>query len=1368
MKRRKQFFSILLAACMLLGMFSGPVHAAEPSGVCGFADVAPDAWYGDAVEFVYERGLMVGTTADSFAPDGIMDRGMVVTILWRQEGSPAGVEGPAFSDVGADAYYAGAVAWASGGGIVNGFGDGRFGPEQPVTREQLAVMLYRYVGAPAVTETSLEGFADAGRVGSYAADAMAWAVDEGLITGTGGGLLDPQGQATRAQAAAIFMRLLTGLEDSGPGTYGITGLTVENGAASVIVTADRACTLRLRLIDEADPDNAPEFTAPVAAGLLSQEVAVELDGTVPERYTVECDLLDSAGEALCGTYTCLRYTSAYEEFEAKTPESAEFQDDIVIPVESAGEGDGGFAVLAQGTQEIAVSGTENTLASVEENVYTFRNADEGAFSGLETGDVLYLPGAPEEQALLKVDSVALEGDTAVITAREDCTLSDFYQYLNIDASVPVTAGQTAQSRIVGTGWPAVGAARDNPDLDWDVEPGLELSATPIEWGPVKISGKGTGSVRFRLVYDLVAFGEDYLEFETAISTSLESSVSITKSVSDKDLAEALDMKELAIPLYKGTVMTGVPGLNLSAEIKIPFKFELEGGLEGSAKMENTIGVLYTSIGGLQPMREYSSTASMELQGKGQISLAVRGELGVKFLGDILEAEAGAEAGVKGTGTAKLGGSVTAGAPSYHACASCVETSVDAFLNGDIGLSYKITEDMKGTLAKVKLPMVSEHLLKGYISLLNDPDSIFGGKVHAGTGECPNQKYLVTFAAKGSDGKTVTGAAVSVRRGSGAPTQVGSTPCSDYFYPGSYTASADIEGAAVEQSFAVDKAALSVSLTAAGALLEGTVTNSETKEPVSGATVESWLDGELAASAVSGGDGAYTLALPAAGEYTVRYSAGGYADQEYQISLAAGTTSLRNVALQPASGSLTVTVTAGDTSAPAAGAAVEAVPADGSGDFSGVADSSGRYTFPALPAGEYELRVTWGEYPAYSASLTVQAGDQLTRTVSLRDGQLCGPSLYWQMENGTLTIYGQGEMYDYNGMYNSPPWYDSRRDITRIVIEPGATTIGSGAFKFTNVASVSLPDTLETIGSAAFYDCRDLTSISIPGSVKSIGNQAFLDCWYLETVTLSDGLVTIGDSVFNNCRALTGITIPSSVETIGANAFYDCWDLEHAELSYGLVSIGNSAFENCSSLKAIHIPDSVTSVGRLAFKSCPSLAEATLSSQLTVIPYSMFHNDHELTSITLPAGLTEIDGRAFSSAGLTSLVIPDGVTRIGEEAFYNCNLTSVHIPSQLEELGSQAFYNNEELTGELVLPAGVRTIGKMAFSDTSLSSVRMEGAVASIGYKAFFPDTLTNIYYGGTQAQFNTAMGRGDDTDQYLGLLGKTVHCTDGTLSFPEA
>ena len=174
-----------------------------------FSDVADSAWYAQAVAYVYRQGLMSGTAQDQFSPDLTTNRAMLVTILYRLAGSPAVDGGSVFTDVASGDWYANGVAWASVNGIVTGYGDGRFGPNDPITREQMAAILYRYAGFAGQSTTGqadLSGYTDAGQISPYAAEAMSWAVDRGLITGVSADTLAPGGSATRAQVATILMR----------------------------------------------------------------------------------------------------------------------------------------------------------------------------------------------------------------------------------------------------------------------------------------------------------------------------------------------------------------------------------------------------------------------------------------------------------------------------------------------------------------------------------------------------------------------------------------------------------------------------------------------------------------------------------------------------------------------------------------------------------------------------------------------------------------------------------------------------------------------------------------------------------------------------------------------------------------------------------------------------------------------------------------------------------------------------------------------------------------------------------------------------------------------------------------------------------
>ena len=181
-------------------------YFAPAASALPFNDVAYTSWYYDAVKFVYDKGIMDGVSYYRFAPDATITRGMVVTMLWRMAGEP--YEAAAgFTDVAAGRYYTTAVAWAARNGIVEGMTSTTFAPDQAITREQLASILYRYAKWLGFSGygSDISGYTDAGKVSSYAYDAMSWAVRSGVVTGTSARVLDPQGTASRAAAAQMFM-----------------------------------------------------------------------------------------------------------------------------------------------------------------------------------------------------------------------------------------------------------------------------------------------------------------------------------------------------------------------------------------------------------------------------------------------------------------------------------------------------------------------------------------------------------------------------------------------------------------------------------------------------------------------------------------------------------------------------------------------------------------------------------------------------------------------------------------------------------------------------------------------------------------------------------------------------------------------------------------------------------------------------------------------------------------------------------------------------------------------------------------------------------------------------------------------------------
>ena len=212
MKTCKRFGALLLALILTLSLSVTAYAAVEDTG---FSDVAADAWYADAVTYVRDNGLMSGTSDTTFTPGGTMTRGMLVTTLYRMAGSPSLENedlGYPFADVPGDAWYAGGVCWARLAGVVGGYSEDQFGPDDPVTREQIAAILWRYAGSPAAESGT--DFADEGSISAYAAQAVDWARANGIVNGVEDNRFLPQSSATRAQVATILRNYLT-MEEAG-------------------------------------------------------------------------------------------------------------------------------------------------------------------------------------------------------------------------------------------------------------------------------------------------------------------------------------------------------------------------------------------------------------------------------------------------------------------------------------------------------------------------------------------------------------------------------------------------------------------------------------------------------------------------------------------------------------------------------------------------------------------------------------------------------------------------------------------------------------------------------------------------------------------------------------------------------------------------------------------------------------------------------------------------------------------------------------------------------------------------------------------------------------------------------------------------
>ena len=196
-----------LGALALACAFSLTATAFAALDDTGYTDVDAGAWYADAVSYVTDNGLMGGTSSTAFSPEDAMTRAMLATVLYRAADTPAVTGTDDFTDTADGTWYADAVLWASRQGLVTGYGDGTFGTDDPVSREQIAAILWRYAGSPQAQDA--QGFSDESAISAYAADAVDWARANGIVNGKENNTFDPQGNATRAEVATILRNYLT-------------------------------------------------------------------------------------------------------------------------------------------------------------------------------------------------------------------------------------------------------------------------------------------------------------------------------------------------------------------------------------------------------------------------------------------------------------------------------------------------------------------------------------------------------------------------------------------------------------------------------------------------------------------------------------------------------------------------------------------------------------------------------------------------------------------------------------------------------------------------------------------------------------------------------------------------------------------------------------------------------------------------------------------------------------------------------------------------------------------------------------------------------------------------------------------------------
>jgi hypothetical protein len=364
--------------------------------------------------------------------------------------------------------------------------------------------------------------------------------------------------------------------------------------------------------------------------------------------------------------------------------------------------------------------------------------------------------------------------------------------------------------------------------------------------------------------------------------------------------------------------------------------------------------------------------------------------------------------------------------------------------------------------------------------------------------------------------------------------------------------------------------------------------------------------------------------------------------------------------------------------------------------------------------------------------TINANNTNTITVILYTGASAVVTIPNTINGLTVTVVGDGGDIVFSSSQ------------TTVTIPDSVTSIGDYAFENCSaLTTVTIPDSVTSIGSGAFGACQYLFNVTLPNSITSIGYQTFEGCKYMTNVTIPNSVTSIGDDAFEGCFNLINVTIPNSVTFIGYAAFYECGMTSltignNVTIPNGGCIIEEDAFQDCYNLQTLMIGNNVASIGLDAFQDCNELTNATINSGI-IGPYA-FSNLTDLASVTIGNGVSSIGYQAFflcpnlqtltigsgaigdlafANCALQTLTFGNGVTSIGFQAFAQCSLlTSVTIPNSVTSIGSSAFANCAALTN-VTIGNGVTSIGSQVFLQCPhLTNVTFGASVSSIGYQAF--------------------------------------------------
>ena len=1031
------------------------------------------------------------------------------------------------------------------------------------------------------------------------------------------------------------------------GDYGIIDVEIAGNIVNVQINNEESCTVVVAVYDD-------DTGRMIGSGFCDAEkdadiVDVELNvSEVPEYYLLRVFLIDSQKAALCEEYRYIEHTHNFIDAKSKTVD--DFPDNVVLNLDESKTNN--FAVVADEGIEITTDGVKNILASSENDVYTFNNIDS-QFDSLKVGDVISYTDGEQNSIVIKISSVKIQGNTAVIGSDADATIDELFSFLKIDnefdgdgdkMSVDMTG---VEEGIVYEGMekfdempqqsPAKAPQKSKVDVSSTLDcPVWKISKKFGYMGDGSGINTGTATIEFKFEikvsasYSLKAYYDadwewkwdfwnsysSYYFFETVFEFNAKGTGSVTGTLSKE--------------FYLGSI-TFVTPCGITCGVGFRLVFAASGSISlDLAKFSFKIGFRFDKDSGFKnlsskPKIELIPTLKSELS----VSLSLKVSPSVSLI-KVMEVAINPEIGIKVSGTPFSLNPVDkiTGKPDeskVHACNVCIDGSIKLF--STVSLTGRFFGKKKSSTL---VPSNEWTVSKFYYSAST-------GKLEFGK-TCPNILYCVTFTVVGKDGKALEGASVNIGDGAlykfenGKPVKVGGKVAvtddkgvaKAYYANGKHTATASKDNSEYSVSF--------------------TVMNAEKELKV-----------KLNASGTGGG----TDPDPNPGGDTDPTPTPGILDKlTYEI----------------ANGK--VTITGCDTSL------------------------SGDIVLPSKIEGKPVTSIGGKAFYKCSSLTGVTIPNSVT---SIGSPAFSGCSNLNQINVDTAnTKFSSVNGVLFNKDKTELIRYPEGKTDTSYAIPNSVTSIDRYAFEgCSKLTSITIPDSVTSIGSSAFSDCSSLTSITIPDSVTSIGGWAFDGCKGLTSITIPDGVTSIDKYTFSGCSSLTSITIPDGVTSIDKYTFSGCSSLTSVTIPDSVTSIGSYAFLECSSLASITIPDSVTSIGSGAFYNCTSLTSVTIPDRVTSIGSSAFRFCSSLTSINIPNSVASIGGWAFERCSSLKDVYYSGTQEQWEKISIgngNGSLTNAKI-----HYGSSAPAANAKAMRASAAPAAQNTSG-VVYTATAQNAV----------------------------------------------------------------